>query len=120
MPFYDTSGERDADRYLRMKENMEDDFQSPHLFPEAHADTNALAELVIALPPDSKNPSNNEPTLMTCIVSATEEALLYSGNKMQIGIKAPIGQFIYKNLHNLKVGMQLPNGAEIREIIHPK
>lgn len=112
MPFYDTSGERDADRYLRMKENMEDDFQSPHLFPEAHADNHPLAEVVIVFPGQ---------TPMTCVVTTTEQPIVgYGTNKMQITTKSPIGAHIAKHISNLTVGMELPNGGKILEIISQK
>ena len=114
MPYYgsDRNDERDADRYLRMKENMEDDFHSSHLFPEAHADNHPLAEVVIAFPGQSP---------MTCVVTTTEQPIMAHGtNKMQITTKSPIGAHIAKHISNLTVGMELPNGGKILEIISPK
>lgn len=120
MSYYDnSSGERDVDRYLRMRENMEEDFPITRKIREAHADENALAEIAITYPHNTSNP-NRRTTPIHCIISATEEPILYSDNKMQISIKSPIGKFVSENLKNLTIGMQLPNGAVISEIIHPK
>ena len=120
MYYYDnSSGDRDVDRYLRMKENMEDDLPFSLTIREAHADCNAIAEFAIGYPQNSPHSSHRSSPLV-CIISATEEPILYSDNKMQISIKSPVGKFVSENLANLSIGMKLPNGAEILEIIHPK
>ena len=114
MAYYNTSGERDADRYCRAMEDMyAANLPSNSRFREARLDSSPLAVIVIAS-------TGNEN--LKLIVSETEEPMHNLGeNVMQITTKSPVGSEIAKKLHSLKIGMVLEsNKATVVEIISTK
>ena len=91
------------------------DYDSPHNnFREAREDPNALAEITIG----SLLGCEQKMQPITCVITATEEPILFGENRLQITIKSPIGKFISENLDKLHVGMKLPNNSVILNIAY--
>ena len=94
----------DADatqRRLELEESLRKE-----LFPEAHEDKQALAEITISA--DDKE--------IVCTISDHEAPIPFSPTRLQITTASPVGKYVAEHLDEITVGTKLPNGATIINI----